>query len=152
MPFPGECFNCYKGKCPYRFEAVLKEVPEALVPAVVADGVSGQQTAHEDRQTGWSAYQQQMNVVVQQCPGQNAGVGILNQGTQCFSTKIFRSSSSTKMFCLSIPRRVAILKNKLYLFETYCTSYQFFQIISGMNNQKASVRVEPPRRLHFGFF
>jgi hypothetical protein len=55
---------------------------EALMPAVIADGISGQQAPHEGRQAGRSADQQQVDVVVQQGPGWYPGPGSQDYGPQ----------------------------------------------------------------------
>lgn len=64
----------------YRFVAILKQMPAALVPHVENDGIAGQQTTHEMAEGVFARAQEKMDVIVEQRPGKAIRVGFFEKG------------------------------------------------------------------------
>lgn len=74
-----------------RFIRVLKQVPMTAVPAIVADGISGQKPPHDTCQKHFAGPEEQM--IWDQCPSITRRIGLLQDFAQPVN-KIIQSASS----------------------------------------------------------
>ncbi len=79
MNVPNQCKEIRFLLADHGSVSVLEEMPNATVPAIEGDGVSGQQPSHELRHAVWTGAQKKMSVVGKQRPGKTGGLSGRNQ-------------------------------------------------------------------------
>jgi hypothetical protein len=76
-----------------RFVAILKKVTAAFVSQIEGHGVGGQKAPHEGRKTNGAGAEENVDVVLQQRPGQTVGLRSRSRAAKRSTKKVLSLSS-----------------------------------------------------------